>query len=111
MDLYFADTQLRKLCSSEKELIRKFGDRRGKLIAVRLSELRALPTLATAYQVAHLGLHQLKAGRDETFALNVVDPYRIVLEPAETPVPRRDDGGVALERVLAVVVLEIIDYH
>lgn len=111
LDLYFVNTQLRKLCSSEKELIRKFGERRGRLVAIRLSELLALPNLATAHKVRHLGLHQLKAGRDETFALKVVDPYRIVLEPAETPVPRRDDGGVALDLVTAVVVLEIIDYH
>ena len=111
MDLYFVNAQLRKFCSSEKNLVRKFGDRRGKVIAVRFSELRALPSLASGFQIPHLGLHQLMADRDETFAVKVIDPYRMVLEPGVSPLPRRDDGGLALERVVAVIVTEIVDYH
>ena len=111
MDLSFANTQLRKLCSSEKELVRKYGDRRGKIIAVRLSELVALPTLAMAYQVPHMGLHELQADRNGQFAVSLIDPYRLILEPAVSPVPRRDDGGVAVDQVLAHIVMQIVDYH
>lgn len=111
MQLYFVSTQLRKLCSSEKELVRRFGDRRGRVIARRLTELVALPALSLAYEVPHLRLHQLKAERDGQYAITVVDPYRLIVRPAENPVPRRDDGGIDPERVESLVVVEIVDYH
>jgi len=30
---------------------------------------------------------------------------------ANDPVPRREDGGIDLERVTAIRILEVVDYH
>jgi hypothetical protein len=36
---------------------------------------------------------------------------RLILEPDGDQPPTKDDGGLAWERVEAVCVLEIVDYH
>jgi proteic killer suppression protein len=34
-----------------------------------------------------------------------------VFEPADEPVPTRDDGGLDWDRVTAVSIREVVDYH
>jgi plasmid maintenance system killer protein len=111
VQIYFRNTKLKKTCESERELLRKYGPELGPRIAQRLSELRALRSLDDATKIPHLGLHQLKAGRDEQFGVDLPLGRRIVLEIAHNPIPRKDDGGVALSEVTEVVVVEIVDYH
>lgn len=37
--------------------------------------------------------------------------WRLVLEPANDPLPRKEDGGLDLARITAVEIVEVIDYH
>lgn len=111
MDIYFTNRQLSKTCASEARLVKSYGSRRGRIIAQRLGELRALPTLDLGFRLPHLGLHQLSRDRDEQFAVTVVHPWRLVFEPADDPAPRLGDGGLDLPRIVSIVVLEIVDYH
>lgn len=111
MDIYFANHKLKGLFESERELIRKFGPRMGKIMGRRLGELAALPSLAAGVAVPHLSLHQLGADRDEQFALTLVEPKRLILQVAADPVPRLPDGGIDTAAITAVIVLEVIDYH
>jgi proteic killer suppression protein len=55
--------------------------------------------------------HQLKADRDEQFAVDVGKSLRLVFEVGNDPIPRRDDGGIDLQRVTAIRILEVVDYH
>lgn len=111
MLLFFSDPKLAKICGSEKSLIRKFGPRQGACIAQRLSELRAFASLEIARQVPHLRLHQLTGEGAEQFALNLIQPYRLILECADDPVPRLDDGGINCEHVTSVTIVKVADYH
>ena len=56
-------------------------------------------------------LHQLKGNRDEQFAVDLVHPYRLVFEPNHDPLPRKVDGGINLEQVTAIKIMEVVDYH
>ena len=56
-------------------------------------------------------MHQLKGNRDEQFAVDLVHPYRLVFEPNHDPLPRKKDGGINLEQVTAIKIMEVVDYH
>jgi len=55
--------------------------------------------------------HALTSDRKGQFAADVKHPRRLILEPADEPVPRRADGAIDPDRVAKVRVIEIIDYH
>jgi len=68
----------------------------------------------------HLGLvpverpvrrHQLSGNRKDEFAVDLVHPYRLVFRPNHDPIPRKDDGGIELEAVTAIEIVDIVDYH
>lgn len=49
-----------------------------------------------------------KAG---VLSLDLRHPYRLLFEPADEPVPRKPDGGLAWSRVIAVRILGVEDTH
>lgn len=55
--------------------------------------------------------HALSGTRAGQFALGLDGPYRLIFEPANDPVPRKDDGGLDLARITAVEIIEVVDYH
>ncbi len=82
-----------------------------RVIMVRLAVLRG---------ANHLGLvpverpdrrHQLTGPLKNNFAVDLVHPFRLVFRPDHNPIPRKDDGGIDLEAVTAIEIIELIDYH
>ena len=55
--------------------------------------------------------HPLLGKRKGQFAVDVVHPCRLVFEPSLESVPLREDGGIDTERIDAIKILRIIDYH
>ena len=55
--------------------------------------------------------HMLTGNRQGQYAVDLAHPYRLVFVPNHDPVPRLDDGGVDLERVTAITIIEVVDYH
>jgi proteic killer suppression protein len=111
VQISFANRKLQRTCESSSELERRFGARMGRVLGNRLNELAAAPTMAGAMAVPHLKLHQLSADRDEQFSLTLVEPRRLILEIAHDPMPRDADGGIDLEAVTDILVIEVVDYH
>ena len=56
-------------------------------------------------------LHQLRGNRAGQFAIDLTDPYRLILQPNHNPVPQKDGGGIDLTRVTAITIIEVVDYH
>ena len=110
MEISFATRKLQKACQDQRSLRRTWGEA-GVLVGRRLVELDAFEVLAHVPTTPPWHRHQLKGNRDEQFAVNVGKSLRLVFEVANDPIPRREDGGIALERVTAVRVLEVVDYH
>ena len=74
-------------------------------IMTRLAVFQDAETLAEAPITLPDRMHQLTSNRDEQYAVYLVHPYRLVFEPDHDPLPRREDGGIDLERVTAITVI------
>ena len=111
MDVTFKNTKMRKIFESESRLKQKYGPRTGLKITDRVAHLRMAPNLANIPTVGPLRCHQLSGDRDEQFAVDLVHPFRLVFEVAHEPIPRDKFGGIDRERVIAIRIMEVIDYH
>ena len=78
---------------------------------LRLAVLEAAYTLDLVPTTPPDRRHQLRGGRDEQFAVDLVHPHRLVFEANHDPIPRKADGGVDVEQVTAITIIDVIDYH
>ena len=53
----------------------------------------------------------MKGELDGAFALDLQGGHRLVIEPAENPLPKLNDGSLDLSNVTAIRVIYIGDYH
>ena len=108
MRILFSDDNLRALCAEEKQQKRRLGAACGKKLRSRLADL------AAASHVSDLVAgrpHPLVGDRHGQFAVDLEGGKRLVFEPADQPVPTRDDQSIAWERVAEVRIVFIGDYH
>lgn len=110
LEITFADRALARRLGSDKSRRREFGDETARLIARRLNELRAAPDLA-AMRTMPGRCHELVGDRSSQLALSVTANLRLVFEPLDDPAPTKDDGGLDWDRVTAVIIREVVDYH
>lgn len=104
--------KIRKSCNNGAKLNRQFGKRKADLIGLRLQQLNALATLADSYTVPQLRCHVLSGDWKGCFAVDSVNPYRIIFKPANDPLPLLNDGGLDKSKVTAIRILEVnFDYH
>ena len=111
MDVTFRKAKLQKIFESDTKLIRKFGPRSGHKIIDHVAFLQYATSLAEVPTKGMLRCHQLSGDRDEQFAVDLVHPFRLVFEVAHDPIPRDKFGGIDKERVTAIRIMEVIDYH
>ena len=111
MDITFQTRRLERTFNSERELQRAYGNRMAQTIQSRLAVLEAAYTLSEAGDRSALRLHQLTGGRRGQFAIDLVHPYRLILAPSHSPVPLKDDGGIDIAQVTAIIIMEVVDYH
>ncbi|HLE85546.1 MAG TPA: killer suppression protein [Thermoanaerobaculia bacterium] len=110
MDILFATRRLEKRLSSQAELVRTFGAVRAKVLRRRLDQLRAADNLAVLRSLPGR-CHELTQDRKGQLAIDLDGPNRLIFEPADSPPPAKDNGGLDWERVVAIRVLEVEDYH
>lgn len=108
MDIDFADNDLERLCSVEREQKKRLGATGSRKLRARLADLMAVSCVS---ELVAGRPHPLIRDRTGQFAVDLDGARRLVFEPAADPAPRRDNGVVAWERVTAVRILYIGDYH
>ena len=111
MNVTFRNTKLRKIFETESSVIRKYGPRRGRKIMDHIAYLRSTPSLAMISTGRPYRCHQLSGDRDEQYAIDLVQPFRLVFEVAHEPISLDKSGGIDKRRVTAIRVMEVIDYH
>lgn len=111
MDIAFRTRKLEKTFNSAGELQKAYGARIAKAIMIRLAVLKAARTLDLVPTTPPDRRHQLRGDRDEQFAVDLVHPRRLVFEPNHDPLPRKDDGGIDVEQVTAITIIDVVDYH
>ena len=111
MDIAFRTRKLAKVFNEANALQKTYGARMARVIMMRMAVLRAAHNLGLVPTTPPERRHQLSGYRNEQFAVDLVHPYRLVFEPNHEPVPRGDDGGIDTERVIAITILDVVDYH
>ena len=110
VNIVFANIKLEKIFNSKKLLQKIYGEQ-AKRIRTRMAVLKAAPCLAAVPVKKPDRRHELTGNRKGTFAVDLKHPFRLVFEPAEDPVPKKEDGGIDLEKVLSIRILAVEDYH
>lgn len=111
MNVTLAERKLAKTLASKRKLRKAYGVSVAREVDERLAVLKAAPSLAHVPATRPDRLHQLRGDRREQFAVDLGPQYRLVFEVDQEPIPRTADGGIDRNRVTAVVIVEVTDYH
>lgn len=111
MEIAFRTRRLERIFSSDRELRRVYGANRAETIQNRIAVLRRVNSLTDLPTTPPLRRHLLAGGRDGQYAIDLAQPYRLILEPNHHPIPRNADGGIDTDRVTAVLIVDVVDYH
>ena len=111
VDVYFKTRKLARVFNSERELKKRYGDRMARTIAIRLAVLKNARNLSMVPASPPDRLHKLAGKRKNQYAVDLVQPWRLVFEPAQGAgvtgmAAGRDVGGAR-----AITIVEVVDYH
>ena len=104
MEISFKDKKLKKLFEDEVSLRRKYGSLQSELIVQRINELSAAESLFDISRLPQVRLHLLKGSLKKCYALDVKQPYRIIITYL-------DGDPQDLKSITQVMVTEVVDYH
>jgi plasmid maintenance system killer protein len=106
----FASAKLERELSDEKEMKRAYGDL-AKRLRLRLAVLRSVKSLAEVPSTPPDRRHELGENLAGHFAVHINGNWRLIFRPSDDPVPRTEDGGFDLGRIVAVEITTICAYH
>ena len=109
IDITYADRRLEKSCSNEREGAKRWGEN-WRALKLRLASLLAAETLADMSNVPGR-CHALTGDRAGQYAVSLSGPHRLVFEVADPASARDSEGNIDLNRVTAIRILEIVNYH
>ena len=108
MDIEFSSHDLQALCEQQRLMTKQLGDICSRKLRTRLADLRAAANVA---ELTSGRPHPLKRDRTGQFALDLLGGKRLVFEPANNPIPTRDDNSIAWDLVTKVRIVFIGDYQ
>ena len=110
MDFSFANRKLEREFSDERLMNKAYGAR-ARALQNRLATLEGAEKLSDVPKGPPDWLEQLKGDRDEQFSVVLTKNWRLIFEVNHDPTPRLTDGGIDLEKVIAIRLVEVVDYH
>lgn len=111
MDVGFRSRKMEKIFNSDSKLVRSYGKQLAKAIRSRTYSLLKASSLADLQADPRYRMHPLVGKRKGQYAIDLSKNFRLVFEPNHDPVPQKEDGGTDLTQVIAVTILEVVDYH
>ncbi|HOE11929.1 MAG TPA: killer suppression protein [bacterium] len=111
VEIEFQTRKLQWIFNSAVELKKEYGNQMARCIMLRIAVLRAPPTLAEVPTCKPIRCHALKGDRKGCFAVDLVQPYRLLFRPYVESIPCKADGGLDLSRVNVIQIVEVVDYH
>lgn len=110
MNISFQNKKFEKLLENHSKLIRELGALRAKLLLRRLGALADALTLEDVrYEPGNF--HELTGDRKGQWACDLDQPYRLIFEPHEDPIPTDASGRYVWLEIKGVEVVEITNYH
>jgi proteic killer suppression protein len=110
MNITFADRKIRKCANDDRLALREFGKIRFEIFKKRMNALYMAENLE---ELRHLpgNWHELRNERKGQWACDLDQPYRLIFEPQEKPIPTNQSGKYIWIEIKAVEIIEIINYH
>lgn len=98
------------MANDDRLAIKKLGAIRAALFKTRLDDLAAAASLEDVrFLPGHF--HELKEDRKGQWACDLDQPYRLIFQPHEDPIPEDENGKYIWIEIKGVEVLEITNYH
>ncbi len=110
MEITYQTNKIEKNLTDYTELSKAYGTK-AKNIKARLEDLLTAENLETLRWLPAMKCHELTGNRKGELSIYVSGNYRLVFEPANEPVPRKDDGGLDWSKITKIKILSIEDYH
>jgi len=110
VEIAFRTKNLAQTFNFASALRKAYGDRMARTIMTRLAVLREAPTLSMVPTLPPNRRHQLHGNRAGRYTVDLIHPYRLIFEPADTPA-RKAGREVNADEVTAITIIEVIDYH
>jgi len=110
VNIIFKNTKIEKIFNSKKLLQKEYGEQ-AKKIMIRMAVLKSAPNLAAVPVTKPDRRHELSGKKKGSFAVDLKHPFRRVFEPMEDPVPNKEDRGIDMEKITAIKILTVEDYH
>jgi len=98
LEIEYRSRRLKKVCTNACEAEKDHGKSMAAKIHQRIDEITAADSVGQLIQYRIGGCHILKGNRKKQYAMDLVQPYRLVFEV----------NGSAIQ---VVRVIEIVDYH
>ena len=99
--------------NDDRAMVKAYGTQSARKIQKILTQFRASPNLgifAPPYSPPHR-CHELTGNRKGQLSVDVEHPYRLVFEPADNPLPMREDGGLDWGKVTIIKIKGVEDTH
>ena len=109
MQIFYRNRKLQGLCENSRKAVQKLGPDSAKQLQARLSDIEAAANVAELPKIG--APHALAGDRRGQVAMRLAGGKRLVFEPGQDPVPKKEDGSLDWARVTAITVVEIGDYH
>jgi len=110
MIVTFADKKLQKIVNDDRKMVKEYGKVRAEKIKDRLTQLRFAKTLEDVRYLPGR-YHELTGDRKGQWACDLDQPYRLVFEPHENPVPENEHGQYIWLKIVGVEIIEVVNYH
>jgi len=110
MNITFSNRKLEKLANDYRKCQKEFGLIRARLYTKRLLDLQNAENLEDVRNLPG-NYHELVGNRKGQWACDLDQPYRLIFEPHENPVPEDVNGRYIWFEIKGVEIIEIIDYH
>lgn len=111
MEILYSSRKLKKALTNSSKLVRKYGKQQAKEIQKRIGQLDMADTLAQISPFPPTRCHELVGNRAGQLSLDLKHPYRLIIEPANEPIPQKDDGGLDWSEVTKIEIIGVEDTH
>jgi len=110
MDITFVNRKLRKCANDDRYALKQFGKKRFDIFKKRMTAFFVAENLEELkFQPGHW--HELTGNRKGQWACSLDQPYRLVFEPLDKPIPTDDFSKYIWIKIIEVEIIEITNYH
>jgi len=110
VNITFADKKLGKIANDNRKMRAELGKKRADKLRLRLDDLEGATTLEDVRFLPG-NYHELTGNRKGQWTCDLDQPYRLIFEPHEKPIPTDADGKYIWLEIKGVEVIQIVDYH